>query len=370
MRILILTYPLTPVSASACGGTEQIAYQLLRGLERCRDYKLEWIGAEGPAVGRLHPLSWSAVLAHYGLHRPQPAQYTPGGLADLERRCNQAVALYTADHASDLIHNQGAFFGAAAASVRTPVLFTLHLARCLYPDRLFVTPPSNLHFQCVSQTQWNSYGAFACCGVIGNGIELERFPARKRPAAARAPLLYLGRLCREKGPHLAIEIARRAKRPLWLAGSVAPFPDHQRYFEECILPHLGGEIRWIPAPTADEKAALLAAAAAVVIPSQIEETSSLVAMEAAASGVPALALRIGALPEMIVAEQTGWLADDWESLAELAAERLPLPERRGGIAPAVCRAHAEAQFSGHAMVEHYRRLYRRLGQSSERSTAA
>lgn len=353
MRVLMLTYPLAPVAADACGGTEQMAYHLLRGLAESPEFELEWVGAEGSEVQARRPrlLAWRSLLRRHRLLRPPPRAYSPEALADLEARCNQAVLRHLRQASVDLIHNQGAPFPWVAAAVATPVLFTVHLARRLYPAAWPAGP--KLHVQCVSQSQRRGYGAAACCGVIGNGIDLAAFPPR-RASPPGAPLLYLGRMCPEKGPHLAIQIARQARRRLWLVGAVAPFPDHQRYFATRIAPFLNADVRWLPPPTPARKRALLAAAAAVVIPSQVEEPSSVVAMEAAAAGVPALALRRGALPEVVAHGESGWLAEDWEALAEWVP-------RLAAIAPSACRARAERCFGAAAMVAAYRRLYRQLG---------
>ncbi|HEY7839287.1 MAG TPA: glycosyltransferase [Terriglobales bacterium] len=355
IRLLTLTYPLTPVSEAACGGTEQMAYSLLRGLAAQPDgFEITWIGAEG-STGPVPCLTWTEVMNRYGLEPPRPALYTPDRLADLQRRCNAAALHFIADSRPSLVHNQGAWLPLAAARVKVPVLFTVHLARSSYPAGLFTAPPPALHFQCVSATQWRQYQHTACCGVIGNGIDLETYVPRRRPPAADAPLLYLGRICPEKGPHLAIAAARRARRHLWLVGAVAPFPGHREYFEREIRPALDAGIRWLPPPTLAVKRQLLQQAAAVVIPSLIDETSSLVAMEAAASGVPALALRAGALPEIVADGETGYIADTWEGLADAAT-----PAALASITPAACRARAQQHFCARRMVWDYRVLYRRL----------
>lgn len=83
---------------------------------------------------------------------------------------------------------------------------------------------------------------------------------------------------------------------------------------------------------------MLAAARCLLVTSRCEETSSLVAMEALASGTPVIAFRVGALPEIIDHGLTGFLVDDVEGMAEAILEV-------GRIDPRDCRRAAEQRFS-------------------------
>jgi glycosyltransferase involved in cell wall biosynthesis len=165
--------------------------------------------------------------------------------------------------------------------------------------------------------------------------------------------VYLGRICYEKGAHLAIEIAERLRRRIVLIGGVYPFAAHQQYFRDFMQPHLGPQVEWIDSPSFDKKHEIVANAAAVVIPSLVEETSSLVAMEAAACGTPVLAFPRGALPEIVQEGETGFLRDSVEELVQCASKLNTISSRR-------CREHAERDFSSHRMASEYLELYRRL----------
>jgi glycosyltransferase involved in cell wall biosynthesis len=235
-----------------------------------------------------------------------------------------------------------------------PVLATLHLPRSFYPKSAFHRAAPNVYFNCVSKTQEKSFaGLPRMLGHVSNGVALDRFTLQVKK---QEHLLWMGRICEEKGTHIALDVAAKAGMPIVIAGTVYPFAYHQRYFEHAIRPRLekmGDSARFVNAPNFATKVDLLRNARAVLITSTAEETSSLVAMEAAACGTPVVALRKGALPEVVEHGVTGILVRSEERLVEALRQ---LSE----IRPQVCRAHAERNFSATRMAEDYRKIYRRL----------
>ncbi len=135
--------------------------------------------------------------------------------------------------AFDLIHDHSGSFWKRAAEIDTPVLATLHLPRSFYPAGSFDDVPANVSFNCVSDSQARSFADLdALAGVVPNGIALDCFEAPSvERTNYRKGLLWLGRICEEKAPHLALDIAERAGLPITLAGQVYPFSYHQQYFE-------------------------------------------------------------------------------------------------------------------------------------------
>jgi glycosyltransferase involved in cell wall biosynthesis len=195
------------------------------------------------------------------------------------------------------------------------------------------------------------------CGLpllapVENGVAVERF----RPRRKRGYALAIGRICPEKGFHLALDAARAAGMPLLLAGDVFPYAEHRRYFEAEIRPRLDRRRRWIGPVRGRAKRSLIAAASCLVAPSLAPETSSLVAREALAAGTPVVALRNGALVEAVESGRTGILVDAPEALAEALGQAAALD-------PAACRAAAVERFSARAMIERYFALYRLLAAS-------
>jgi len=261
--------------------------------------------------------------------------------------------------AFDLIHDMSGSFWKRAAEIDSPTLATLHLPRNFYPAGSFDDVPANVSFNCVSDSQVRSFAALdALAAVVPNGIALDSFCQANTDEInnhGRVGLLWLGRICEEKAPHLALEIAGRARVPITIAGQVYPFSYHQQYFEREVVPRLRSmpNATFVSAPPANLKRRLLQEAEALLITSQAEETSSLVAMEAAASGTPVIAFCRGALPEVVREGASGFLVED----ADQAATAL---QHLSDISPAECVQHARENFSAVKMAERYSELYERL----------
>ena len=116
-----------------------------------------------------------------------------------------------------------------------------------------------------------------------------------------------GGSARRKGVHLALQAAHRAGVALLIAGELYPYAAHRDYFE-CRGP---AAARPASAGSSDpwgfaRKRRLLTAARCLLVPSLAEETSSLVAREAAACGTAVIATsRNGALRDTVLPGRTG-----------------------------------------------------------------
>lgn len=159
------------------------------------------------------------------------------------------------------------------------------------------------------------------------------WPAPRREGPGEA-YLFLGRLSAEKG----VETLLRAWRPelgrLLVAGD-GPEAGRLRASAPEGVTFLG----MVPPERARE---LVAGARALLVPSLWYETFGRVIVEAYASGVPVIASRIGALPEVVEEGVTGLLAEpgDPASWAE-AIERLRDDELSLRLGEGAYRAWAE-----------------------------
>jgi glycosyltransferase involved in cell wall biosynthesis len=167
-------------------------------------------------------------------------------------------------------------------------------------------------------------------------------------------VVALGRICPEKGFHLALDAAIEAGTPLLLAGEIFRYQAHERYFWEEIQPRLNGSTRRFLGPVGvARKRRLLAGARCLLVPSLVPETSSLVSMEALACGTPVVAFPSGALAEIVDHGRTGFLVKDFREMAEAI-------RAVGTIDPEECRRAARERFSSKRMLERYLEMYRQF----------
>lgn len=341
--ILYVAYPLLPVSDESCGGAEQMLYTLEREMAS-RGHRTTVAACDGS-------------LAQGELLCTGPAATTVDGFEERNAQHQRSVLDFLrcrSETPVDLVHDKSGFFWGAVGHLNVPVLATLHLSRCFYPADAFKDVPSNLLFNCVSKTQRVQFADLAnLVGVVQNGIVVSRFPF---VTDKQGYLLWMGRVCEEKAPHLAIEVARRTGMPLILAGQVYPFSYHEQYYRREIRPYLGSDdpaVCFLETPNFRTKRKLLSEARAVLLPSLAEETSSLVAMEAMACGTPVIGFRRGAIPEVVVDGETGFVVDDVDEMSEAVWQAAE-------INPHACRAHVEMNYSATRMANDYEALYAKV----------
>jgi glycosyltransferase involved in cell wall biosynthesis len=184
--------------------------------------------------------------------------------------------------------------------------------------------------------------------MIPNGVPLSTFDYRAT-TDPEAPLVFLGRLEKIKGPHLAVEIAKRSGRKLVIAGNI---PDDKRAWVEAnVLSHVDGDRVQYIGPVDDvQKNLLLGGAAAFLMPIIWDEPYGIVMAEAMACGTPVLGLNRGAVPEVVDHGVTGFISDDVDGLVASVA-RLDELDR------AAARMRAENLYCGPVIVAAYEALY-------------
>src|SRR6202035_2252514 len=185
--------------------------------------------------------------------------------------------------------------------------------------------------------------------TIQHGIPAELH----RPSFEKGKYLaFLGRISPDKRPDRAIRIARAAGIPLKIAAKVDKVDED--YFRAEILPLIDGPgVEFIGEINEHEKTKFLGEAAALLFPVDWPEPFGLVMIEAMACGTPVLAVRCGAIPEVIDDGVTGKVVDSEEE-AVAALPGILSYDRR------MVRRRFEERFDATRMAKDYVSTYRQL----------
>ncbi len=338
LTVLNVAYPLAPVRAQTAGGAEQVVAMLDRALTAAghRSVVVACKGSEvrGTLVETERPTGiWDGFVSEKVL-----AAY------------KQAIANAVDRHHPDVIHLHGIDFLNYLPPEGVPAVATLHLPPSWYPPAVFSLDRPETWIHCVSSAQRRDCPETDnLLPTIQNGVpEMTRTGVNRRNFA-----LVLGRICPEKGTDTALRAASAAKIPLVIAGEVYPYESHIRYFEEQVKPLLNRQARFIGAVLPRAKRRLLSAAKCVLIPSNVSETSSLVAMEAAMAGAPVIAFAMGALTEIVEQGRTGFLVDNEKEMVEAIGKCQDIDPRQ-------CREIAKERFAERRAQAEYLRMYQGL----------
>lgn len=329
MKILLISTTAFPVSSSSHYPTEKLIYQLAQGLQQ-RGHQVtvaattESVVPEGvellptiPSVAA--PTAQSDALAHRIVRDMFPA--------------------------FDIIHDHSHFLYSYLYKANQPAL---PLCATLHGWQQFTTPPTRVlypNFVCLSQKQAESY-QLACgvnCRVVRPAVDINefRFSAEKGDR-----LLFLSPIIPEKGALQAIDIARRAKVPLDVAG-IDRFTPDVGYVHRCMDSCDGSQIKYWGQVDQGQRKRFLAEAKALIFPA-VNEPFGLVGLEALASGTAIICLK-GSGIEETVTRKTGFACGSYDEMVDAIC-------RVDGIKPEDCRKRAE-QFSLSTMASKYERLY-------------
>ena len=246
----------------------------------------------------------------------------------------------------DLIHNQADFPAHAFSGlVRTPMVTTIHGFSSERIMPMYRPYQDRVHFVAISDADRHPDLRYAA--TIHHGIDVDAFPF---DPDGSGDLLFFGRIHPDKGPREAIEVARRAERPIALYGIV----QDEGYFAREVAPLLDARTARFEGPVGgDARLAALGRARALLHLVNFDEPFGLSVVEAMACGTPVIASRRGSMPEIIEDGANGFLVDS-------ADEALAAVERVGELDRREVRRSVERRFHVDRMADDYIALYRSI----------
>jgi glycosyltransferase involved in cell wall biosynthesis len=326
------------------GGTELVVHLLTETLVGLGHEVTLFASGDSQTQGRLI----STVPASLRTQGVQVATYEE--LSFLE-------AVFERAEEFDIIHNHMMPMPLPFARMsQTPVLTTLHGAFKPKALREFIEQYAELPYVSISNYQRTGSPHLNYMATVYHGLDLQRFDYDTQ-GAHKDYLVFLGRFSAEKGPHLAIQIARETGLPLVMAGKV-DLVDRE-YFLDDIEPCIDGQlVRYIGEVNHAQKVTLLKNAKATLCPVLWPEPFGLVLIESMACGTPVIALRDGSIPEIVESGINGFICQTVDEMID-AVHRISEINRRR------CRLTCEQRFTKERMTLDYQEIYRLLVEQSQ-----
>ena len=252
----------------------------------------------------------------------------------------------------DIIHNHMGYAALPALNeMRCPSVSTNHNPVYDYCKDIFLAY-RKMPYISISDAyrQLNYPNELNYIATVYNGINLEDYEIDN--SIERKHLLFLGRLCHDKGTKEAIEIAKKLGIQIVLAGKVDK--NDEPYFEEYVKPMLNEpDVKFIGEVSTAQKYELYNSAIATLCPIKFDEPFGLVFSESLACGTPVMAFRRGAAPEVISDGETGIIGENVDELVSRFGEIQ-------NISPRTCRERVVKLFSKEKMTDSYEKAYQNV----------
>lgn len=360
MHIAIFAAPLFPVPPRGYGAIELIVGVLVDGLvKRGIEVTLFALG-ESQTSAHLESIYFRSPW-------PTPQDYALVGKAlgetiplfpmveeQIVNFTNQATFSFSRarEIGVDLIHCHRRADVLYQRLVDIPILLTLHGPSTERKRDFFASTEfsKNVPLVTISHSQRRLLPGLNHIATIHHGIDLYQHTFQPDPEEY---LAFLGRIGRDKGCSIAIDVARKVGLPLKIAGQPMGI-DEELYFKREIEPKIDEkDIQYLGWVNHEEKVALLGGAKALLFPIVWDEAFGIVMIEAMACGTPVIAFRKGAVPEIVTDGVTGFIVDTEDGMVEAVCK---VEE----ISRAKCRAYVEKNFTADRMVDEYIKVYERL----------
>lgn len=257
----------------------------------------------------------------------------------------------------DIIHGHisSDYYGVLFSKMvkQTPSIFTLHNSfpkpEAVYARDL-IEKVKGENYISISNSFRKTMPDLNYIATVYNGIDTDFYSYSDK---SKGYLLWAGRFSPVKGTKEAIQVAKKLKQKIYLAGKMDPV-DHiyidevKQMIDDQGVINLGEKKR-------EEMVGLYHGAEVVLAPLCWDEPFGLVMAEAMSCGTPVVAFNRGSAAELIIEGKTGFLVEpgDIEGMAE-AVKKAKRINRRD------CRAHVIKEFSTSRMISNYLDAYQKV----------
>jgi glycosyltransferase involved in cell wall biosynthesis len=344
MRIAQIAPLYEDVPPAAYGGTERVIAGLCDGLVVAGHDVTLFATGRSRTAARLVP----------SVEEPLRERMGADAMAELGPHLHLRMLseVYARATAFDVIHSHTDVWTLPFVGLTdTPTVITLHGRLDKPPAQLPLSMYPGVGLVSISYQQRTALDGSPVdwLATVPNGLDLREYLHQERGDGTY--LAFVGRICPEKRPDLAVEIAARTGWPLRVAAKVDP--TDERYFHEEITPLFDQyDVEFVGELNEREKPAFYAGAAATLFPSDWPEPFGLVMIESLAAGTPVIALRRGSVPEVLRDGICGFICEDPDEMVDAV-------RRVAEIDPSACRRRAR-QFNVRTMCQRYEHVYQTL----------
>ena len=358
MKIAVIAHLKFPIAEPFAGGLEMLTHALVKGLAE-RGHQMDLFACEGSDrmlnVQRVN--MWEVDCSKTKNIPPDHPDFNEAFVHQHHAYMDMLLRIQTGDY--DLVHNNSLHYlpTTMARMLPMPMVTTLHtppfpfiqsaaMGSAAYGNNSFVAVSNH------TGTVWKS--ATGGSATIYNGVDTDFWAFEPEPQTRQA--VWFGRICAEKGTHLAMQAAKKAGIFLAFAGPVSNEP----YFEKEVKPLMDEEHnQYLGHLTQLEMRAYMQQAGVFLFTSMWEEPFGLVLAEALSCGTPVAAFRSGASPEIIDAT-CGRIVEkgDVNELATALQSCMDLNRMD-------CRQRAVKHFSIERMIDDYEAYFQQILKEQE-----
>lgn len=382
LRVAMIAPPWLKIPVAGYGGTEAVIDGLVKGLvEQGVEVEVFGVGDKPLHGCKVHPVTRGEQFRD--ILKPMYDYALPIPCAHLLT----ALKMIREDGRFDIIHDHTYFVGPTVLSLAAghqglpPAIHTIHgpqltseamLKDGHFDNRIFwrtLREHGNLLLVPISDAMRKTMPVEmkpALMNTVHNAVDVEQLPFVGREGKKKY-FITLARFCEDKGQHIAAKICARHGYRLRMAGTVATIAsqrklmfeianplssyrgdDDFKYYSDKVLPYVlrSPKVSYTGSVGGKRKLKFISEAQALLFPIQWEEPFGMSVIEALACGTPVVAMRRGAMPEIIEHGVTGFLANDEREFAEYM-------KRVDEIDPVACRAAVEKKFSEQRMARRY-----------------
>lgn len=384
LRVAIIATPWLSIPPKGYGGIEAVIDALVKGLvAEGAEVEVFGVGKRKLHGAKVHAVETVEQFRH--IHDPWYKVFPLVGA-----HVQQALKMIEADGKFDIIHDHNYSIGEQVLSWATrfkhmpPAVHTLHGPPFTTDEDVKNGEPDNRVFWSRIDGNHHSYVVGISNALmktvpkelkptilapVYNAIDVRQFPYVENK---KNYFITLARFNEDKAQHIAVKYCHKFKYRLRMAGTIGDIEtprklllelanplskyrqNHEfRYYSDKILSYVvrNPRITYSGNMAGAKKMKFISEAKALLFPIQWEEPFGMAVIEALACGTPVVAMRRGAMPEIIEHGVNGFLADTEEEFAEYM-------QRVDEIDPADCRMSVKQKFSAEVMTKAYIDRYR------------